>query len=56
MDDEADVNVDSWHQSIVQWLNDRVSENGKYPHRLNGTVHGINLQGLEKLMNLTRYG
>ncbi len=56
MDDEYDIDIDGWHKSIVQWLDDRVSENGKHLHRLAGTNHAINLRGIAKLMELAKYG
>ena len=56
MDDENDIDIDSWHESIVCWLDDRVTENGKHPHRLSGTNHAINLRGVAKLIELAKYG
>lgn len=56
MDEDNDIDIDSWHKSIVHWLDDRVTENGKHPHRLSGTNHAINLRGIEKLMELAKYG
>lgn len=56
MDEDDDIDIDSWHQSIVRWLDDRVTENGKHPHRLSGTNHAINLRGIAKLIELAKYG
>ena len=56
MDDDNDIDIDSWHKSIVRWLDERVTENGKHPHRLSGTNHAINLRGIAKLIELAKYG
>jgi len=56
MDEEYHIDIDIWHQTIVKWMDDRVTENGKHPHRLAGTNHGMNLRAVAKLMELAKYG
>jgi hypothetical protein len=56
LDDGTGIDLNSWHDGIIKWLEDRTTELGKYPHRLGGTGHAMNLRAVSQIIELAKYG